>query len=79
MVTVLTPIQGSQLGSETRKLRIALKISQKELSDKTGVSVASIDLFEHNLPVALVFKRSIIRELWKTKAGNGAPGAISRL
>jgi transcriptional regulator with XRE-family HTH domain len=79
MVTVLTPIQGSQLGSETRKLRIALNISQKALSEKTGVSVTSIDHFEHNLPVALVFRRSIIRELWAIKAGNGAPGTISRL
>jgi hypothetical protein len=68
MPGVLTQYQGSLLGFKARKLRISLRIDKQELSDATGVSLDSLDLFEHNLPVPLDEKRRILKELWSRKS-----------
>jgi DNA-binding XRE family transcriptional regulator len=79
MTAVLTFTRESQLGFKARKLRIARRISQQELADKAGVSVESVDLFEHNLPLALDYKRRILRVLWSIKTGSDARRATSRV
>lgn len=64
---VLTYTRESLLGTKARKLRIALHLSQKELADMVAVPVEAVDLFEHNLPLPLDYKRRILRELWAVK------------
>ena len=77
MTAVLTFTRESMLGSKARKLRIAQHLSQRELAEKAGVSVEAVDLFEHNLPLPLDFKRRILRELWAQKARSDAASITS--
>jgi transcriptional regulator with XRE-family HTH domain len=72
MNTVLIFTRQSQLGFKARKLRISQHLSQQEVAGKAGVSVEAVDLFEHNLPLPLDFKRRILRELWAIKARSDA-------
>ena len=67
MTAVLTFPRASLLGFKARKLRIAENITQQEVADKAGVTVESVDLFEHNLPLPLDFKRRILQVLWAEK------------
>jgi transcriptional regulator with XRE-family HTH domain len=69
MTIILTPpkIQGAKIGSDARKLRIALRISRQELADAARVSEQTINFFEHNLPVTLDSKRRILKVLWAQK------------
>ena len=69
MSAVLTFTRESMLGFKARKLRIAEHISQQELADMAGVPVDSVDLFEHNLPMPLDYKRRILKVLWAEKTG----------
>ena len=64
---VLTYTRESLLGTQARKLRISLHLTQRELAGLVGVSVEAVDLFEHNLPLPLDNKRKILRELWAEK------------
>jgi hypothetical protein len=79
MSNVITPTKEAPLGVQARRLRIALHLSPREAAEKAGVTVEALDLFEHNLPVALDVRRRILRELWAIKTGNDARGAISRV
>ena len=67
MTSVLTFTRESLLGFKARRLRIAENISQQEVADKAGVPVESVDLFEHNLPLPLDYKRRILQVLWAGK------------
>jgi DNA-binding XRE family transcriptional regulator len=67
MTAVLTFTRESLLGFKARRLRITLDITQQEVADKAGVPVKSVDLFEHNLPVPLDYKRRILQVLWSGK------------
>ena len=67
MTAVLTFTRESLLGFKARRLRIAENFSQQEVADKAGVPVKSVDLFEHNLPVPLDYKRRILQVLWSEK------------
>lgn len=67
MTAVLTFARETLLGFKARRLRIAENISQQEVADKAGISVKSVDLFEHNLPIPLDFKRRILQVLWSRK------------
>lgn len=67
MTGVLTFTRESLLGFKARKLRLAEHITQRELADMAGVSVEAVDLFEHNLPLPLDYKRRILRVLWARK------------
>ncbi len=67
MSVALTFTKESLLGSKARKLRIAEQLTQQQLADMAGVSVEAVDLFEHNLPLPLDFKRRILRVLWAEK------------
>jgi len=77
MVAVLTHARETKHGSEARKLRIALHLSQKGVADMAAVPVEAIDLFEHNLPLPLDYKRRILRELWAEKTRSGADSVTS--
>ena len=77
MTAVLTFTRESLLGFKSRKLRISMHISQQELADMAGVSLEAVDLFEHNLPLALDYKRRILRELWAKKARSDARSITS--
>ena len=67
MTSVLTFTRESLLGFKARRLRISENISQQEIADKAGVPVESVDLFEHNLPLPLDYKRRILKVLWAEK------------
>ena len=67
MTTVLTHPVETKPGSEARRLRLSLHISRRELADMSGVTEETINLFEHNLPVALDYRRRIFKELWAEK------------
>jgi transcriptional regulator with XRE-family HTH domain len=72
MTAVLTFTRESLLGSKARKLRLAENLTQHELAEMAGVTVEAIDLFEHNLPLPLDYKRRILRILWAKKAEDAA-------
>jgi transcriptional regulator with XRE-family HTH domain len=55
------------MGSDARKLRLSLRISRQALAAAAGVPERAVNLFEHNLPVALDYKRRILKELWANK------------
>ena len=57
----------SAFGSRLRSLRNKAGLSQEEVADKAGVPVKSVDLFEHNLPVPLDYRRRIFKVLWAEK------------
>jgi transcriptional regulator with XRE-family HTH domain len=67
MATLLTHPIETKLGSEARRLRLNLHISRQELAGMAGVSEEIINLFEHNLPIALDYRRRIFKELWAEK------------
>ena len=57
----------TKIGSDARKLRISLHISRRELANAAGISEQAVSLFERNSPVALDYKRRILKELWAIK------------
>jgi transcriptional regulator with XRE-family HTH domain len=67
MPIVLTRPQETKIGSEARRLRLSLHITRQELAAMAGVTEDTVNLFEHNLPVALDFRRRILKELWAEK------------
>jgi transcriptional regulator with XRE-family HTH domain len=72
MTAVLTFTRESLLGSKARKLRIAENLTQHALAEMAGVTVEAVDLFEHNLPLPLDYKRRILRILWAKKTEGAA-------
>jgi hypothetical protein len=67
MATLLTHPIETKLGSEARRLRLNLHIRRHELAEMAGVSEEIVNLFEHNLPVALDCRRRIFKKLWAEK------------
>ena len=67
MTAVLTLTRENLLGFQARKLRISKNIRRQEVADKAGVPIKSVDLFEHNLPVPLDYRRRIFKVLWAEK------------
>ncbi len=62
-----TVIQPETVGSRARRLRLALRLTQYELSSRSGVPRAAISSFEHNIPVVLDARRRIFKELFALK------------
>ena len=54
----------SYVGAWARRVRRALKLTQQELADITGVSKEDVKSFEHNLPIKLDSRRKLVKELW---------------
>lgn len=67
MTAVLSFARDSLLGFKARKLRLTENISQQEVAERAGIPVESVDLFEHNLPLPLDYKRRILQVLWSIK------------
>jgi len=63
-------VQHSSLGFKARKVRLALRLTRRELAVLTGITESDIMLFERNLPVRLDARRRIIKELWAIKFRN---------
>ena len=67
MTIILTRPRETKPGSEAHRLRLSLHIRRQDLADMAGVSEETVNLFEHNLPVALDCRRRILKELWAEK------------
>ena len=67
MSSVLSFTRESRLGFKARRLRIAEGFTQQQVADMADVPVDSVDLFEHNLPMPLDYKRRILKVLWAEK------------
>ena len=64
MSKILSDSQKTSRGSECRKLRMSLHLTQQELSHIARVSLKDIRLLEQDLPLPLGRKIIILRELW---------------
>jgi len=62
--TTITFMPESAVGAWATSVRKALKLTQQELADLTGVSKEDVDSFEHNLPIKLDSRRRLVKELW---------------
>jgi len=69
MSPLLSIDQKPSLGLESKRIRLALPLTQHELAMIAGVSLEEVDLFEHNLPVQSDVKLKILRELWTRQVG----------
>jgi len=69
MTKLLTSDRGLSLGFRVRKRRVTRMITRQELARTAGVSCEEVDLLEHNLPLRLPAKLSILRVLWANNAG----------
>jgi transcriptional regulator with XRE-family HTH domain len=67
MATTQTSTQVSSIGSQVRKLRISIHLTQQQLAEAAGVSTEEVNLLEQNLPVPLDSKRKVFKELWARK------------
>ncbi len=64
MTKILSDDRIASVGSETRRLRMSLHLTQKELACVAGVSLRDIRLLEQGWPVPVSCKIKILRELW---------------
>ena len=73
MYEIMSPLlsidQKPSLGLEAKRIRLALQLTQHELATIAGVPLEEVDLLEHNLPVQVIVKLKILRELWARKVG----------
>jgi DNA-binding transcriptional regulator YiaG len=68
MKTTTTLVNHLSAGQKIKRLRVANLLTQSELAELAGVSLAHVDMLECNLPVPLDSKRRIHKELWAIKA-----------
>ena len=64
MTKILADDRIASVGSETRRLRMSLHLTQQELACMAGVSLRNIRLLEQGWPVQVGCKIKILRELW---------------
>jgi transcriptional regulator with XRE-family HTH domain len=69
MKTIRNFTQELPLGFKAKRLRVSMRLTQRELANMAGVPQEEIELFEHNHPVPLDSRRKILKELWAKKAG----------
>jgi len=67
MPQVITFARETSIGPRARNIRMALRLTQRELADIAGVSQEDVDLFERNMPVPLQAKRKLVKELWAAR------------
>ena len=65
MTKILSDDRIASVGSEARKLRMSLHLTQQELAHVAGVSLKDIRLLEQGWPVPVSCKINILRELWR--------------
>lgn len=68
MVTA-SKIRYEQLGTLARKVRIAMRLTQLEIAERTGITRDEVYAFENNLPVCLDSRRKVLKVLWALKMG----------
>ena len=65
--TTITFMPESSVGTWARSVRMALKLTQQELADITGISKEDVDSFEQNLSIKVDSRRKLVKELWAAK------------
>ena len=70
MTEVITISKESSIGHLARSLRIALRLTQRELAEDVGVLKEDVDLLENNLPIPLDTKRRLLKKLYAVKSAN---------
>ena len=56
--------QKPSLGIEAKRLRLDLRLTQRELAKIAGVPLGDVELLEDGLPLHVDVKLKILRELW---------------
>ncbi len=64
MSKILSADRKASIGSEARKLRISLRLTQRELAHVAGVSPKDVALLERDQHLPLDRKLNILQELW---------------
>ena len=68
MATVLARPHETKIGADARRLRLSLHLNRAEVAALAGVFEQTVNLFEHDLPVALDYRRRILKALWAIKS-----------
>ena len=63
----LAPARNYKVGYKIREMRLSRMLTRQQLADMAGVPREQVTLFEQNLPVALDYKRRILKELFTRK------------
>lgn len=64
VISAHSPALKPSVGSEARKLRNSLGMTQEELASNAGIPVKDVSLLERDLPLARDRSLTILRELW---------------
>lgn len=64
MTKTQSTVLKSSVGSEAKKLRASLGLTQQELANNTGFSAKDISLLERDLPLPMDRRLNILQELW---------------
>jgi transcriptional regulator with XRE-family HTH domain len=67
MTILLARPKETKMGSEARRLRLSLHLNRSQVAVLAGVFEQTVNLFEHDLPVALDYRRRILKALWALK------------
>lgn len=67
MGATLTPTRNYKVGYKIRQMRLSRVLTRQQLADMADVPREQVALFEQNLPVALDYKRRILKELFAKK------------
>jgi len=68
MTILLARPQITKMGAEARRLRLSLHLNRAQVAVLAGVFEQTVNLFEHDLPVALDYRRRIHKALWALKS-----------
>ena len=68
MKKAITFTQDTTIEHWARRVRMALQLTQQDLTNMCGVPQEEVDLFEHNLPIPLENKLKLLRVLWVIKS-----------
>ncbi len=64
MSNIASPGREQSVGSQVRKMRVRLGLTQQELACAVDASEKDIGLLERDVPVTLDFRRRVFKTLW---------------
>ncbi len=64
MTNIQSTVLKSSIGSEAKKLRTSLGLTQEELARNTEFSAKDVSLLERDMPLPMDRRLNILHELW---------------